>query len=212
MEKFIVTKANVNFRKEPNTKSSVIQLLKAGEVLEVIGEAPGTWYKAKRSNGQVGYISSLMQYTTITTPEWLQEARKVVELGSTFLGTPYLFGSTRNHVKTFDCSDLVQYVFRHGAGIQLGGDSRKQSLDAPEVSLDVIRTGDLTFFEKDGKIYHVSIYVHDDKLLHTYNNTAIVYDEDLKPTGQKGGVTFTRFSGYWKDKAGLCKIIRPIRV
>lgn len=210
MEKFIRTKTSVNFRTGSGTDFSVIKILSQYSVVEVLEIAEGTWYKGKLEDGTIGYVTSLSQYVEDYIPQWLIDARKVIDYGTTFLSKPYVYGSTRNNETSFDCSDFTQYVFYKTLGIKLDSNSRLQADDAPEVSLSDIRTGDIVFFKKDDSIYHVSIYVHDDKLLHTYNDKCIIYDENLQPTGETGGVTFTKFSGYWKDRAGLCKVIRPI--
>lgn len=211
MEKFIRTKTSVNLRSGSSTSFSIIKTLSVNTVVEILEDAEGTWYKCMLQDGTIGYITSLSQYVEDYIPQWLIDARRVIDYGKTFLGKPYVYGSTRYNEISFDCSDFTQYVFDKTLGIKLDSNSRLQADDAPEVSLSDIRTGDIVFFQKNDSIYHVSIYVHDDKLLHTYNDTCIIYNEDLQSTGETGGVTFTRFSGYWKDRAGLCKVIRPIK-
>lgn len=218
MEKFIRTKVNVNFRTGPGTSYTSVAILPTGTVVEVLADAEGTWYQGKLADGRVGFITSLESYVEGYIPPWLELARKAIDYGATFLDTPYVYGSARGENSSFDCSDFVQTVFKY-IGIRMDGNSRTQANDYPPVPAgQPLRTGDVVFFANDvndlSTIYHVAIYVHDDKILHTYNNksTTVVYNEDLVDTGGRGGVTFTRWSGYWKDRAGYCLAIRPIQL
>jgi cell wall-associated NlpC family hydrolase len=96
-------------------------------------------------------------------------AEDVIATGKRFLGTPYQFGAQSGDTSEFDCSSFVQYVFgQHG--IDLPRSSRQQAKEGDTVPEDQLQPGDLVFSDtnRDGKINHVSIYIGDQKLLHTY--------------------------------------------
>lgn len=213
---YIITKGGTNFRKAPNTSGAVIKVLPANTVLKVVEKVSGkTWYKADL-NGTVGYVTSLDKHVspyTLPTSDRLQKAKSLVEYGEQFLDVQYVYGSKRFEATSFDCSDFIQYIFFKHLGIKLDADSRSQSDDAPAVGLDSLEIGDVVFFQKNGSIYHVALYAGNNKILHTYNNTADILNENLAKTGGKGGVTYSSFApgGYWRSKAGYCKAIRPIK-
>ncbi|WP_338554171.1 C40 family peptidase [Paenibacillus sp. KS-LC4] len=114
-------------------------------------------------------------------------ASSVIATGQRFLGVDYKFGATAGSTSSFDCSSFTQYVFKKN-GITLPRSSVSQSKVGKYVSRSSLQAGDLIFSDtnRDGVINHVSIYMGNGKLLHTY---------------RKGiGVTISTFSGSTWDK------------
>ncbi|MDF2814259.1 MAG: hypothetical protein K0Q81_459 [Paenibacillus sp.] len=111
----------------------------------------------------------------VEVPLWEQRANSSIILGLKYMGTPYDFGAALGQTDTFDCSSFTNFVFKEN-GIKLPRNSRQQSELGSEVRMDQIRKGDLLFFttpkrkDKTGieRIGHVSIYIGDNKMLHTY--------------------------------------------
>lgn len=114
-------------------------------------------------------------------------ADKVIATGKKYLGVPYQFGARAGRTDVFDCSSFVQYVFKKN-GINLPRSSRQQAKVGTYVPKSQLRPGDLIFSDtnRDGVINHVSIYMGNGKILHTY---------------RKGiGVTISNFKGSIWDK------------
>jgi len=101
--------------------------------------------------------------------EAVVKADDIAATGKQFLGTRYLFGAASNRTDAFDCSSLMQYIFKKN-GIDLPRSSRDQAKVGEYVAKSDLQPGDLVFSDtnKDGKINHVSLYIGDGKLLHTY--------------------------------------------
>jgi cell wall-associated NlpC family hydrolase len=80
---------------------------------------------------------------------------KAVYLASLNKGKPYVWGAEGPY--SFDCSGLVQYVFK-----QLGRSLPRTAEDQYDVSAKVPQSGkqpgDLIFYGSPGNIYHVGIY------------------------------------------------------
>lgn len=114
-------------------------------------------------------------------------ASSIIATGKKYIGKPYVFGAKSGITSAFDCSSFVQYVFKKN-GISLPRSSRSQSKVGKYVSKSNLKAGDLIFSDtnRDGVINHVSIYMGNNKLLHTY---------------KKGvGVTISTFKGSSWDK------------
>lgn len=96
-------------------------------------------------------------------------ATSITNTGEKFLGVPYKFSAKAGRTDQFDCSSFTQYVFKKN-GIDLPRSSRDQAKVGTPVSKNDLRAGDLVFSDtnRDGKINHVSIYIGNGKLLHTY--------------------------------------------
>lgn len=89
---------------------------------------------------------------------------KVLEIAHSLLGAPYAPGGSGP--KGFDCSGLVQYVFRQ-IGIDLPRTSGEQYGRVSLISLQELQPGDLLFFKiSKRRISHVGIYVEDDRFIH----------------------------------------------
>jgi cell wall-associated NlpC family hydrolase len=97
----------------------------------------------------------------------LQEAEK-------HLGTPYHWGGSTPQTG-FDCSGLMQWAYAH-AGIKLPRVSEAQVLagNGTPVDRDHLRPGDLVFFDEDGDIGHVGMYVGNDEILHAPHTGDVV--------------------------------------
>jgi cell wall-associated NlpC family hydrolase len=96
-------------------------------------------------------------------------ANKIAATGKKYLGVPYKFGAKAGLTSVFDCSSFTQYIFKKN-GISLPRSSKSQSKVGVKVSKSQLKAGDLVFSDTngDGIINHVSLYIGDGKLLHTY--------------------------------------------
>ncbi|NBD23329.1 cell wall-associated hydrolase [Paenibacillus sp. T1] len=96
-------------------------------------------------------------------------ANKIEATGKKYLGVPYKFGAKSGITSAFDCSSFIQYIFKKN-GISLPRSSQQQSKVGVRVSKSALKPGDLVFSDTngDGVINHVSLYIGDGKLLHTY--------------------------------------------
>lgn len=115
------------------------------------------------------------------------KASIVINEGKKYLGVPYKFGAPSGSTKAFDCSSFTQYIYKK-VGVKLPRSSKQQAKAGKYVSKSNLRAGDLIFSDtnRDGKINHVSVYMGNGKLLHTY---------------KKGvGVTVSNFKGSAWDK------------
>ncbi len=120
------------------------------------------------------------------------KADQAIAVGMKYLGTPYEFGSNRSTTRTFDCSDFTKYVFLKGAGIALPSTSSAQAAfvkanSAVKTNWSSLKRGDLMFFmdyhganqtsyaklaKSRQTVTHVSIYLGNGKMLHTYSNAS----------------------------------------
>jgi cell wall-associated NlpC family hydrolase len=106
---------------------------------------------------------------------------RVIQAGLKYLGTPYEFGSDRSSTKTMDCSDFVRRTYYDATGKWIPGNSRTQA-DFVRQNGKVIRNmrdlkrGDLMFFTSPttGKIFHVSIYMGNDRMLHATSKYGVI--------------------------------------
>ena len=94
-------------------------------------------------------------------------AHKVIDRALTTLGTPYRWGGTSPR-QGFDCSGLVQYVFKPLDDLDLPRTSRALSrLDVPSVKRADLQPGDLLFFKiRQRTVDHVAIYLGEGRFIH----------------------------------------------
>lgn len=79
------------------------------------------------------------------------------------VGVPYRYGG--NSPSGFDCSGLVQYSYSR-AGKSMPRTTGQLWNATHPVDRDELRRGDLLFFNIDGKMSHVGVYVGDRRFVH----------------------------------------------
>lgn len=79
------------------------------------------------------------------------------------VGVPYRYGG--NSPQGFDCSGLVQYSYSH-AGVAVPRTTGQLWSAARTVERRDLRAGDLLFFNIEGKMSHVGMYLGDERFVH----------------------------------------------
>ena len=114
----------------------------------------------------------------------------VIAEGTKHMGVKYVYGATRYHngkgvylsgfsTQAFDCSSLMQYIFKVAANVNLQVTTRTQVVQGEAVT-NGLKRGDLMFFtnaarkNKTGveRIGHVAMYLGDNYILHTASDYA----------------------------------------
>lgn len=112
------------------------------------------------------------------------------------VGTRYRYGGNTPE-GGFDCSGLINYVFRDMAGVQLPRSAADlDRLDAPKVSRTNLVPGDLVFFRDGGSVSHAGIYVGEGRFVHAPSSGGTVRLDALD-------------GDYWRDHySGARRLIR----
>ena len=104
------------------------------------------------------------------------------------VGTPYRYGGNTPG-GGFDCSGLIGYVYREGAGVALPRTVRALADGPwPAVERSDLVSGDLVFFTVDGgRVSHAGIYVGEGRFVHAPSSGGTVRLDRLD-------------SGYWQSR------------
>lgn len=130
-------------------------------------------------------LALLLGACATTPPPPATAANDVLFRAIGLVGTPYRFGGN-TPASGFDCSGLVDYVFR-SAGFALPRSSRDiADMDAPKIRNDRLAPGDLLFFGRRGHVNHVAIYVGEGRFVHAPNTGGTVRLDQLD-------------GAYWRD-------------
>jgi cell wall-associated NlpC family hydrolase len=181
---------SVNLRQGPHTRYASYGKLAKGVQVTVLGRVDG-WYQVRSPRGTIGWIaadlltisSAAAQAVPVTTnvpalpsvqadraaaaPIQQQSVPAVLSsdagrLALRYVGTRYVWGGTSP--RGFDCSGLVQYVYRQ-LGVSLPRTARQQFSQARGQrinNLGSLAPGDLVFFVRTTSargITHVGMYV-----------------------------------------------------
>ncbi len=107
------------------------------------------------------------------------QAGQILATARNLLGQPVVWGGA-SPTQGFDCSGLVQYVYRQ-AGINLPRTADLQFLVGRTVSPAALQPGDLVYFTTyEPGASHVGIYIGGDKFIHTSFSQGIVAIGDMR--------------------------------
>lgn len=188
-EYFTVKGDSVNLRSGAGTSYSVLGVADKNNTYVYAGRN-GKWIKTTYKN-KTAYISA--DYCSLFYIQASENSRieAVIAEGAKCLGVPYVYGATRyldengNRIYSFtstkfDCSSLMQYIFKLGANVNLKLNTRTQIYQGTTVTKSNIKRGDLLFFTNDARKYntgvervgHVALYLGDNYILHTASDYA----------------------------------------
>ena len=101
----------------------------------------------------------------LATPSEALSNKEVITIAKSLVGSPYKSGGSSP--SGFDCSGFTYYVHKK-AGKTIPRTSHGQYRASKHVSRDNAKPGDLVFFvSKSGYVYHVGIYLGNNKVLHS---------------------------------------------
>ncbi|TDK25009.1 peptidoglycan endopeptidase [Luteimonas aestuarii] len=151
--------------------------------------APDTVPVADRKLLFASDVNQLIAARTETPIQVEPEGRvqRMLRGALSLLGTPYRWGGTSPD-GGFDCSGLVNYVFRTTLGIELPRVSRDMARDGERVERTALSAGDLVFFSRRGRtIDHVGIYLGEGRFVHAPRTGKDVMVSELD-------------TGYWSQR------------
>ena len=98
--------------------------------------------------------------------ETMQAAQQVASYAMQMVGTMYRFGGAEP-ATGFDCSGLVQYVYRQVTGVTLPRTAKSLSSVGQKIPLVTLQPGDLVFFNTRRFAFsHVGIYIGNNQFIH----------------------------------------------
>ncbi|MGF7235836.1 MAG: C40 family peptidase [Frankia sp.] len=147
--------------------TSTLRAARASNV-ETVHVAPPTRTTVSALSAQVSRASARAPLAmtppagTTTAPAATSSlGARAVYLASLQAGKPYVWGAAGPY--SFDCSGLVQYVFKQ-LGRTLPRTTNEQYAAVTKVSQDARQPGDLIFFGSPGNLYHMGIYAGNNQI------------------------------------------------
>lgn len=93
----------------------------------------------------------------------------MVAYAKQFLGNPYVYGGT-SLTDGCDCSGFTMKVYEY-FGKNIGRSSRDQAAKGKKISASDAQPGDLFFYDSNGTINHVAMYIGGGKVIHASSST-----------------------------------------
>ena len=130
---------------------------------------------ASRDSLAYGYYNQTLGLNLAHT-----ENKSLLQTVTDWLGTPYSYGASSR--RGTDCSGFVSQVFKKVYGITLKRSSRSMFSTVQRVAKADMKAGDLVFFRHGkGAIYHVGIYLKDNKFAHAACNGGVMVSSLSQP-------------------------------
>ena len=158
---------------EPSATADRVCDFTLGDLVRKGADTRQGWVQVYLPSGKACWARA---YDVMDLDEWIRTREatpeKLVATARRFLGTPYMWGGAS--VKHFDCSGLVQFVYRQ-CGVVLLRNAREQIHTGEEIpyDFDKMQPGDLLYYgtpASPGKrmvVAHVAMYIGDKKIIHS---------------------------------------------
>jgi len=95
----------------------------------------------------------------------------IVEYSKNWLGVPYKYGGINED--GIDCSAFVMKVYG-SFGYSLPRTAEQQFDFTTKISRELLEEGDLVFFKRRDKIFHVGIYIGQNQLIHASTSKGVI--------------------------------------
>ncbi len=158
-------------RVDTNTDCKTLTSVPKDTDLEVKDNSDTTWVQVAVDN-EIGYI----RRDLVTVSYQLRKAisysestgssvrAQMVSYAKQFLGNRYVFGGT-SLTRGIDCSAFTMKIYQK-FGYNISRTSRTQAAKGRKISVYDVKPGDLVFYENNGYIYHVAMYIGGGQVIH----------------------------------------------
>lgn len=181
-----VNTTTVRMREKKSTDSATLTLIPEGEELEVLDDSDDEWLyvRVDRDKGYIWreYVDVKYQLAkatdsddesiavaasggSVTSTSSLRS--KMVSYAKKFIGGKYVYGGT-SLTKGIDCSAFMMRIYEH-FGYNITRTSRSQAAEGTAIKLSKVKPGDLVFYDSNGVITHVGMYIGNGKIIHASN-------------------------------------------
>ena len=152
-----------------NTKGFVRKdAIRSGK--EVDAEVSGREEEFSQAETNVDPMENRALYETFTSVKREQQLHpdreRILDLAASAIGCPYVWGGTDLY-QGCDCSGFVQRIYGT-FGYVLPRVAEAQAYAGVQIPCEKALPGDLIFYARKGKIYHVAIYAGDGKTIEAY--------------------------------------------
>jgi len=128
---------------------------------------------SKPATGLEGYDENLFRYAILMGVEVEHlENKKLYQGIMEWWGTPYRFGGSDH--QGVDCSYLTQTLISSAYGLNLPRISKDQWASSDRIRKQDLREGDLVFFQINGNISHVGIYLQNHRFVHASTSQGVM--------------------------------------
>lgn len=101
-------------------------------------------------------------------------SEQLVSYSKNWLGVPYRYGG--NTTDGIDCSGFIKNIF-HYIGYNLPRTAQQQYDFTRKIPEKNVKQGDLAFFRRRGKIFHVGLYIGDNKIIHSSSSKGVIIQD-----------------------------------
>ena len=102
-----------------------------------------------------------------------QTRQSIVNLAYQQVGTRYKYGGSSPRAG-FDCSGLMNYLHKKGAGINIPRTAGQQRSKSHTVQYADLKPGDMLFFKTGSSTNHVGVYIGNRQFIHAPNRRSKV--------------------------------------
>ena len=160
---------------QKNSKGKT-ETVKRKKIIQKQVKATKAYKELAKSRKLIESVSGTPTLDFLTAVPASEVGQSIVNEASKYLGVPYVWGGTTP--SGFDCSGLVQYVLRD-LGINISRVTQTQCKEGVPVAKGDLQPGDLVFFESNGDVHHVGIYVGNGQMIHAPHTGDVVRIADM---------------------------------
>jgi lipoprotein Spr len=156
--------------------SSVEERSKLSEFEEQYFAKKDNTVAVNNTNSKIENVSKVqIKYALLldTEVEQIQNVNLYASIDE-WLGTKYRLGGTNK--SGIDCSALVQILYVTQYGINLPRTAREQYDATQHISRTNLKEGDLVFFNTQGGVSHVGVYLQNNKFVHASSSGVTISD------------------------------------
>lgn len=173
MEKFFFLWQNLIFLIPKSPKLNIL-LFAVLIIITINGCQPAVRFASSNATGSVKSKSSSSaaeHYNPLKSYSTSQDRYSILSEAENWIGSPYKYGG--NERSGVDCSGFVQQVYLM-YGINLPRTAAEQYGATEPVDDSDRIPGDLLFFQKNGKINHVGIFIGGNDMIHASSSRGVI--------------------------------------